>query len=161
MFLNQPSRELKNQSLQVQQQLLNFGTEYRKATGTWVARIVEYRREPSQARRIFISMSIEDVQRLQQLQGEVKTLTEKVSEFQKNCRHDWGDPVYDPDYKMVGENFRINPEKSHGSDPYMEPTNYRREEIPRWRRQCKLCLTKQHTTKTGTKTVNTGPDFGK
>jgi len=60
----------------------------------------------------------------------------------RNCKHDFKDPIYDPEEKNEPYGFRT---VGQGSDVWTEPEGYRKIGIPRWSRECKLCGVKEYT----------------
>jgi hypothetical protein len=93
--------------------------------------------------------------RIKELQEEIEREKLRI----KNCKHDWKDPIYDPDYRMEGYGSRMVP---MGSDTYWEYAGYQRVEVPRWSRKCRICGEVEYTyeRRTVIKQSSNEPFFG-
>ena len=80
--------------------------------------------------------------------------------MKKKCNHDFSDPIYDPEERMIQDD-RLGYEQ-HGSDRWSVPSFHKKEE-PRWSRECKICGCKEYTYKTTSViiTSHNKPDFQK
>lgn len=80
----------------------------------------------------------------------------KLNNSVSNCRHQWGNPVYDP-IIIPGGYDPGDPPGTMGID-WRGPTSWPEQRKPRWKRVCGVCGMEQYTTNT-TKTVSESPQF--
>lgn len=78
--------------------------------------------------------------KIRELQKQIQNEESKI----RNCKHNFGQPYYDPEtvkepygYRTVGQ----------GSDVWSEPMGYRDVKKDRWTRKCSSCGFEQHTNK--------------
>ena len=76
--------------------------------------------------------------RILELQKEIDAEKEKI----KKCKHDFGEPYYDPDTELVGYG---SVQDGAGSDPHWSYEGYEKREKPRWARKCKICGNIEYT----------------
>ena len=93
----------------------------------------------------------------QQQIDEAKKLVEKLQREQNSCKHDFKEPIWDPEDGFRQE-IRIGDfSQSHGSDYYpafdMVPTKK-----DRWSRDCRICGKKEYTYE-NVQAVKGGPKF--
>lgn len=94
-------------------------------------------------------------------QEEINQLTKRIEELRnsiKNCNHDFSDPIYDLETKMVQDD-RMGYEQ-HGVHRYLIPS-FHEEKTPRWSRECKICGHKEYTYKTAPIVSSYEPVFKK
>lgn len=96
----------------------------------------------------------EKIEEAERLRERLRQLNDEISRAQVNCRHDFADPVYDPEEVPDPQYVRL---EGHGSDPTPVYDYSRKRLVPRWRRRCKLCGKTEHTDKQ--KPVQMAPDF--
>lgn len=93
-------------------------------------------------------------QRAVDLAEQLRRLNEEVTQEERDCRHQWTEPVYEPasELEYVFDHF-----EGHGSDP--EPIYRTYPTIKaRWSRTCMKCGKKEYTQKQ--KPSQMVPDFG-
>ena len=82
---------------------------------------------------------------------------EHLKALQMNCKHEWENPVYDPEIKQIMkyvEDYHIQTEYF-----YKEVPTGRYETIDRWSRTCKKCGLKQYTKESNIFEVKKEPKF--
>jgi hypothetical protein len=97
-----------------------------------------------------------DVERLRKLEEEAQQLKQRVETAQAHCRHEWSEPVYDPETvtEPYGTKF-----VAQGSDHWSEPEGYHQVQKPRWRKDCAKCGKSVYAKSRKQKTVDDGPAF--
>ncbi len=78
--------------------------------------------------------------RIKELQKQIKLEEDKI----RNCKHNFNDPIYDPETISEGYGFV---QDGAGSDPHWGYSGYRDIQKDRWSRKCKICEYKQFTYK--------------
>lgn len=79
------------------------------------------------------------------LENELGESKEDLRRIVANCRHQYGEAVYDPEYH---KGYTIPRREGFGSHPPIPEMNVPSETIPRWRRDCTICGEPEFTTKT-------------
>jgi hypothetical protein len=90
---------------------------------------------------------------VERLRRQLQYKEDELKRKQTNCKHNFTEPVYDPDKKQEGTYSHL---EGCGSDPY-PVYNYREVDVPRWSKTCKECGLKKYTFKR--KPVQYEPDF--
>lgn len=71
-----------------------------------------------------------------EIQESLKKQLAESEERMRNCKHNFSEPIYDPE--IVKEGYG-SVQDGAGSDPHWSFAGYRDVEKPRWSRECKLC----------------------
>lgn len=75
--------------------------------------------------------------KISQLQAEIELERKRIA----NCKHQFGDPFYNPEKYMKGYG---SVQDGAGSDPHWSYAGYTEAEKPRWTRICKDCGFEDH-----------------
>lgn len=81
--------------------------------------------------------------KIEQLQQQLKDAESQLAAIQKNCVHTWNEPSYDPIFQ---KGYSI-PFEAHGSDVY-GGVDVPDKTIRRWKRKCPKCELVQTTERT-------------
>jgi hypothetical protein len=90
---------------------------------------------------------------------EIQSLEQRISDLkskQQSCRHQWGEPFYNPEPKQEPYGYEF---KTQGSDSWYAPSGYHTVYHPRWTRECTLCGFQEHTKNTEPVSTDTKPKF--
>jgi len=90
--------------------------------------------------------------KIDQLKNEIKQL----EETQRSCRHDFADPIYDPEEVSVQDDHAGY--EVHGVDRW-PVLSFHKEYKNRWSRECKNCGHKEYTYKNTPVIKEYKPDF--
>ena len=91
--------------------------------------------------------------KIKRLEDELAVAKRELVRADRECNHDWSEPVADHIYK---ESYTIQGDKpgTMGVD-WRGPVHVPASTTHRWKRTCKNCGKKEHTTRTSTKTTTT------
>jgi len=82
-------------------------------------------------------------QKITSLGTEQKSSVEKLRQLERDCQHQWSDPVYCPEY-IPAYTIPGDPPGTMGVD-WRGPVDVPAKTIKRWSRQCQLCGKKEVT----------------
>lgn len=77
-------------------------------------------------------------EKIAELQAQIK----QHEQAMQNCRHDFKDPIYDPETTREPYGYKM---QAQGSDVWSVPEGYKDVQKDRWSRECKICGKKEYT----------------